>query len=58
MSTPPPGFRVTNVPLPPHLQAHIDNQARRLGISKAGFLRMLIVRDLEAEHLGTRAKKG
>lgn len=34
--------------LPPDLARHIDHQSRRFAISKAGYLRMLLARDLEA----------
>lgn len=50
MSTPPPtGYRNTNLVLSPVLAAYVDAQARRFGISKAGFVRMLIARDMEAQ---------
>lgn len=48
-NSPPPGYRNTNLVLSPALAAYIDAQAKRLGVSKAGFMRMLIVRDMEAK---------
>lgn len=48
-TNPPPGYRNTNLVLPPALAEHVDSQARRFGISKAGYMRMLIARDLEAQ---------
>lgn len=56
MSTPPPpGYRNTNLVLPPVLADHVDAQAKRFGISKAGYMRMLIARDLEAQARSTSA---
>jgi hypothetical protein len=50
MATPPPtGYRNTNLVLSPLLAAYVDQQAKRFGISKAGFVRMLIARDMEAQ---------
>lgn len=46
---PPPGHRTTSLVLPPALAAHVDLQAERYGISKAGYIRQLIARDREAQ---------
>lgn len=48
-STPPDGYRTTSVVLPPVLAKHVDAQAQRYGISKAGFIRQLIALDREAQ---------
>ncbi len=56
MTTPPaPGYRTTSLVLPPALAEHVDQQAERFGLSKAGFLRMLIARDREAQARSTEA---
>lgn len=44
----PPGHHTVSLPLPPLLWQHVNNQSSRYGISKAGFLRTLIAKDLEA----------
>lgn len=50
MATPPPaGYRVTSLTLPPELAAYVDSQAKRYGISKAGFVRLVLTRAYETE---------
>lgn len=51
-SPPPPGYRVTSLTLPPDLAAYVDSQAKRYGISKAGFVRLVLTRNCEAETSG------
>ncbi len=48
----PPGYRSTSLTLPPELAAFVDAQARRYGISKAGFVRLVLTRTYEAEAAG------
>jgi predicted DNA-binding protein len=57
-SAPPDGYRVTSICLPPALAQHVDTQSARLGVSKAGFLRMLIARDLEVAPARITAAQG
>ena len=40
--------RVMSFPLPLPLYHHVQFQARRFGVSRAGYVRMLVARDLEA----------
>lgn len=40
--------------LPPELAQHLDTQARRYAVGKAGYLRMLLAQDLERQTV-TRA---
>lgn len=52
MGNPPPAdHRAMSLLLPPDLARHIDHQSRRFAISKAGYLRMLLAKDLEAQAL-------
>jgi hypothetical protein len=48
-SPPPPGYRVTSLTLPPDLADYVDSQSKRYGISKAGFVRLVLTRTHEAE---------
>lgn len=49
MATPTsPGYRTTTIALPPELAAHVDAQARRYGISRRGFIRLLLTQDMES----------
>jgi hypothetical protein len=47
-SPPPPGHRATSLTLAPELAAFLDAESRRWGISKAGLIRRLIARAMEA----------
>ena len=50
MATPaPPGYRTTTIALPPEMAEHVDAQARRYGISRRGFIRLLLTQDMEAK---------
>lgn len=51
-SPPPPGHRVTSLTLPPAQADFIDAESRRLGVSKAGLIRLLIARAMEAASAG------
>lgn len=52
MGNPPPrDHRATSLTLPPELYLHLDAQSRRFAVSKADYIRLLIVKDLEAQAL-------
>ena len=56
MGTPPPAdHRAMSLTLPPELARHLDRQSTRFAVSKAAYLRMLLVRDLEAQARSTEA---
>ena len=56
MGTPPPAdHRAMSLTLPPELARHLDRQSTRFAVSKAAYLRMLLVRDLEAQTRSTEA---
>jgi hypothetical protein len=48
----PPGHRSTSLVLDPELAAWVDTQARRYGISKAGYMRLLIVQAMDHQAAG------
>lgn len=52
---PPPGYRVTSLTLPPELADYVDHQARHYGVSRAGYLRLLIARDQESRASAAKA---
>lgn len=42
--------RIYSMSLPPELAEYLDAQARRFGVSKAGFIRLLMVQHRESQN--------
>lgn len=49
MANDPAPQRAMSFLLPAHLYRHLESQARRFGVSRAGYVRMLVARDRDAE---------
>ena len=46
---PPAGITIVTVSMPTSLVAYLDQQAKRLGLSRRAYIRMLACKDREAQ---------